>query len=82
MILRWLRRHQDDHRLAQADAEALIRDHGDEAYIEAPLARARRGAARRDNPCRTDPGALAAGRAHCGANDGQTSWPRHGDSDA
>jgi hypothetical protein len=32
---RWLRRRQDARRLAQADAEALIRDHGAEAYREA-----------------------------------------------
>jgi hypothetical protein len=30
-MLRWLRRRQDAHRLAQADAEALVRDHGGEA---------------------------------------------------
>jgi hypothetical protein len=32
MVLQWLRRRQDARRLAQADAEALIRDHGAEAY--------------------------------------------------
>jgi hypothetical protein len=32
---RWLRRRQEAHRLAQADAEALIRDHRAEAYREA-----------------------------------------------
>jgi hypothetical protein len=31
-MLQWLRRRQEAHRLAQADAEALIRDHGAEAY--------------------------------------------------
>ena len=35
MMLRWLRRRQDARRLAQLDAEALIRDHGAEAYREA-----------------------------------------------
>jgi hypothetical protein len=34
-MLGWLRRRQDARRLAQADAEALIRDHGVEAYREA-----------------------------------------------
>jgi hypothetical protein len=31
----WLRRRRQAERLAQADAEALIRDHGAEAYREA-----------------------------------------------
>ena len=31
----WLRRRRQADRLAQADAEALIRDHGGEAYTEA-----------------------------------------------
>ena len=35
MMLRWIRRRQDARRLAQLDAEALIRDHGAEAYREA-----------------------------------------------
>jgi hypothetical protein len=35
MMLRWFRRRQDARRLAQADAEALIRDHGAESYGEA-----------------------------------------------
>jgi hypothetical protein len=35
MLLRWLRRRRDARRLAQADAEALIHDHGAEAYGEA-----------------------------------------------
>jgi len=35
MVLQWLRRRQDARRLAQADAEALIRDHGAEAHSEA-----------------------------------------------
>jgi len=35
MVLQWLRRRQEAHRLAQADAEALIRDHGAGAYSEA-----------------------------------------------
>ena len=34
-MLRWLGRRQLTARLAQADAEALIRDHGGEAYSEA-----------------------------------------------
>ena len=35
-MLRWLRRRQEGHRLAQADAEGLTnRDHGAEAYSEA-----------------------------------------------
>jgi hypothetical protein len=32
MTPRWLRSRQDARRLALADAEALIRDHGAEAY--------------------------------------------------
>ena len=36
-MLQWLRRRQAARRLAQADAEALIRDHGAEAYGEARL---------------------------------------------
>src|ERR1700674_3810281 len=35
MILRWFRRRQEADRLAEADAEALIRDHGTEAYGQA-----------------------------------------------
>jgi uncharacterized protein YjiS (DUF1127 family) len=38
MMLRWIRRRQDARRLAQLDAEALIRDHGAEAYREAASA--------------------------------------------
>jgi hypothetical protein len=34
-MLRWLRRRRQAERLALADAEALIRDHGAEAYSEA-----------------------------------------------
>ena len=34
-MLSWLRRRRQAERLAQADAEALIRDHGAEAYREA-----------------------------------------------
>ena len=34
-MLQWLRRRQQAARLAQADAEALIRDHGAEAWREA-----------------------------------------------
>ena len=34
-MLQWLRRRQEARRLAKADAEALIRDHGGEAYSEA-----------------------------------------------
>ncbi len=34
-MLRWLRRLEEVRRLAQADAEALVRDHGAEAYVEA-----------------------------------------------
>jgi hypothetical protein len=34
-MLRWLRRRQDARRLAQADTEALIRDHGAEAHSKA-----------------------------------------------
>src|SRR5271167_4374517 len=34
-MLQWLRRRRQAERLAQADAEALIRDHGAEAYREA-----------------------------------------------
>jgi hypothetical protein len=34
-MLRWLERLQDARRLAQVDAEALIRDHGASAYREA-----------------------------------------------
>jgi hypothetical protein len=35
MILRWFRRRQEADRFAEADAEALIRDHGTEAYGQA-----------------------------------------------
>jgi hypothetical protein len=35
MMLGWLRRRKDARRLARADAEALIHDHGVEAYGEA-----------------------------------------------
>jgi hypothetical protein len=35
MMLRWLRRRQEARRLAQADAEALIRDYGIGAHVEA-----------------------------------------------
>jgi hypothetical protein len=35
MILAWLRRRGEGRRLATADAEALIREYGDEAYYEA-----------------------------------------------
>jgi 1-acyl-sn-glycerol-3-phosphate acyltransferase len=35
MMLRWLRRRQDGGRLAQTDAEALIRDYGAEACRKA-----------------------------------------------
>jgi hypothetical protein len=34
-MLQWLRRRRQAERLAQADAEALVRDHGAEAYREA-----------------------------------------------
>src|SRR5271166_5336853 len=34
-LLQWLRRRRQTERRAQADAEALIRDHGGEAYSEA-----------------------------------------------
>jgi hypothetical protein len=34
-MLQWLRRRRQAERLAQADAEALIHDHGAEAYSEA-----------------------------------------------
>ena len=34
-MLRWFRRCLEAERLARADAEALIRDHGGEAYSEA-----------------------------------------------
>ena len=34
-MLQWLRRRRQAERLAKADAEALIRDHGGEAYGEA-----------------------------------------------
>jgi hypothetical protein len=40
-MLRWLRRRQGARRLAQADAEALIRDHGAAAYREDSGARVR-----------------------------------------
>ncbi len=35
MVLQWLRRRQEARRLAQADVEPLVRDHGGEAHIEA-----------------------------------------------
>ena len=34
-MLQWLQRRRQAERLATADAEALIRDHGAEAYSEA-----------------------------------------------
>jgi len=34
-MLSWLRHRRQAERLAQADAEALVRDHGGEAYSEA-----------------------------------------------
>ena len=34
-MLQWLRRRRQAERLAQADAEVLVRDHGAEAYTEA-----------------------------------------------
>jgi hypothetical protein len=34
-MLQWLRSGQEARRLAQADAEALIHDHGGQAYSEA-----------------------------------------------
>ena len=34
-MFKWLRRRQQAERLAQADAAALVRDHGAEAYGEA-----------------------------------------------
>jgi hypothetical protein len=37
MMLQWLLRCLDAERLAQANAEALIRDHGCEAYSQARL---------------------------------------------
>ena len=73
--LQWLRCRREAERLAEADAEALIRDHGAEAYGKA-LARACRGPARRDNPCRPDAGVLTARRGRskrskAGANETQ-----------
>ena len=35
MILQWLQHRRQATRLAHADAEALVRDHGSEAYREA-----------------------------------------------
>ncbi len=35
MMLQWVRRRQEARRLAQADAEALVRGHGADAYAEA-----------------------------------------------
>jgi hypothetical protein len=59
MMLRWLRR-REAHRLAQADAEAPIRDHGAEAYREArQRERDVTPAGRRDSR-RPDGAALAA----------------------
>jgi hypothetical protein len=46
-MLRWLRRRRQGRRLAQADAEALIRDRGTEAYGEA---RQRGSAERKSRP--------------------------------
>jgi hypothetical protein len=35
VIVEWFRRRRETAQLVQADAEALIRDHGQEAYAEA-----------------------------------------------
>jgi len=53
-MLRWLCRRQEARRLAQADAEALIRDHGAEAYREARQRERDVGPARRDDSRRPD----------------------------
>jgi hypothetical protein len=81
-MLQWLRRRQAARRLAQADAEALIRDHGAEAYGEAR---------QRERDVILPDGTTHAGRtpahwgvrrAHRGAHDRQASRPRYGGLDA
>lgn len=61
MTLLWLRRRQEARRLAQADAEALFRDHVGEAYGEAR--RRERDVILPDGTtlCRPAAGALAGG---------------------
>src|SRR5271157_3415562 len=66
---------------ASRRAEALIRDHGAEAYREARQRQQDVVQIRQDS-LRPDAGALATGRAHRGPDDGQASRPRHGDADA
>jgi hypothetical protein len=80
-MLQWLRRRQAARRLAQADAEALIRDHGPEAYGEARL-RERDVILPDGDSRRPDARALGARRAHRGAHDRQASRPRYGGLDA
>ena len=77
--LQWLRGPQQARRLAQADAEALIRDHG-----ARPIARLASASATwfcpMVEPRRPDARALATRRAHRGP-DGKASWLRHGNPD-
>jgi hypothetical protein len=78
---RWcygLRRPQAE-RLARADAAALIRDHRAEAYSEARRRERDEILPDGDNPRRPDARALAARRAHRGADDGQASRRRYGE---
>jgi len=81
-MLQWLRRRREAERLAQADAESLIRDHGGEAYREAR--ERERDVILTDGTTHAGPeaGALAAGCADRGAHDGQEGRRRHGDADA
>ena len=53
-MLQWLRRRQQAERLAQADAEAMVRDHGAGAYWEARQRERDVVLPRRDNSCRPD----------------------------
>ena len=61
-MLQWLQRRRQAEGLAKADAEALIRDHGAQAYGEAR--KRERDVILPDGttPCRSDARALAARR--------------------
>ena len=66
-MLQWLRRRQQAEQLAQADAEALIRDHGGAAYGEARQ--------REDDVVRPDGTTHAGGRPRTGGAS-RSSWRR------
>ncbi len=64
-MLRWPRRRQDARRLAQVDAEVLIRDRGGGAYVEARQRERERDVILSDGTTHAGltPGALEAHRA-------------------